>query len=337
MQDLVLPMAIKLCSIPSVTENENLVCDYLYEYFIQKKLIVKKVFINNSQRYNLFICSKELNKYHTILCTHLDTVPEFFEPKIDHEQEKLFGRGACDAKGIASCMISAFLELINDFDDLALMFSVGEETHSDGAKTLALNLGKTSKFLIIGEPTDLLFASKQMGVLAFDLNYRGKKAHSALPHLGDSAINKLIKDCHKILDYDWQDSIINLGELSGGNARNIVSDKANAKFLMRIDKQPIFFIDIIKNLLGNDIDLQIISQSEPYSYLTLPNQKSFIATFGSDAPYLKNIAEHTLLTGPGSLSVAHQDNEFIDFSALNNGYLHYIEIVTILKNEAFNA
>jgi acetylornithine deacetylase len=337
MQNLVLDLAFQLCKIPSVTNNENLVCDYLYDYFLDKNFIVQKLFIDNSKRYNLFICKKNLSNYQTFFCTHLDTVPEFFVPIIDQKKEKLFARGACDAKGIAACMIYAFLSLVDEgFDELALLFTVGEETNSDGAKSLAQNFDKTSKFLVVGEPTDLLFASEQMGVLAFDLLYSGKKAHSALPHLGDSAINKLVIDCFKLINYDWSDNIINLGELSGGNARNIISDNAMAKFLMRINKEPKIIIETIKTLLSPSTELQIVSQSEPFSYLTLPNQKSFIATFGSDAPYLKNISKHIILTGPGSLNIAHQDNEFITFEELNNGYLHYVKIAKILKNGVFN-
>ena len=337
MQKLVLDLAFQLCKIPSVTNNENFVCDYLYDYFLAKDFIVQKLFIDNSKRYNLFICKKNLSNYQTFFCTHLDTVPEFFEPIIEHKQEKLFARGACDAKGIAACMIHAFLSLINDgFDDIALLFTVGEETNSDGAKSLAQNFDKTSKFLVVGEPTDLLFASEQMGVLAFDLLYSGKKAHSALPHLGESGINKLITDCFKLINYDWSDNLINLGEIHAGSARNIIADKAVAKFLMRISQDPQTIIETIKTLLSPKTDLKIISQSKPFSYLTLPNQKSFVATFGSDAPYLKNISKHIILTGPGSLSIAHQDNEFITFEELNNGYLHYIEIAKILKNGVFN-
>lgn len=335
MQDLVLPMAVKLCNIPSVTYDEKLVCDYLDNYFSQKQFIVKKFFVKDSQRYNLFVCKKDLEKYHTILCTHLDTVPEFFKPIVDQNQKKLFARGSCDAKGIAACMISAFLKLVKDgYDDLALLFTVGEETDSDGAKSFFANFNKTSEFLVVGEPTDFLFASEQMGVLAFDLSYTGKKAHSALAHLGDNAINKLIKDCNTLLSYNWANNIINLGELEGGNARNIISDKAVAKFLMRISQEPAQILKTIKEILSHHADLQIISQSEPFFYFVPPEKKSFVATFGSDAPYLKAIADHIILTGPGSLSVAHQDDEYITFADLYDGYLHYVDIVENFKKRS---
>src|SRR5262249_28091254 len=154
--------------------------------------LVEKIPVDD-KRFNLFAYFEKRSRYSAILCTHLDTVAPFIEPKI--EASLLWGRGACDAKGIAAAMIYAMLEQKDQgFLDLALLLTVGEEESSDGARAAQKRLAGGARFLIVGEPTELQAAFAQKGTVVFDLVTHGHEAHSAMPHLGESAIHSLINN-----------------------------------------------------------------------------------------------------------------------------------------------
>lgn len=332
-KEKILDLAIKLCDIDSITYNENEVCEYVESFLLKNDIVVQRIFLEDDKgRFNLFAYKQKKIFYRTIFCTHLDTVGPFFKPRVDSKQQKLYARGACDAKGIAASMLYAFLELLNSgHEDMALLFTVGEEIISDGAKKIASALNIKANTLVVGEPTGLRYASHQMGALSFDLVSKGKKAHSALFHLGQSAIHALIQDCSKILNYKWPkndfgENLINIGQITGGIASNIVSDYALAKIIFRINQEPDFFIQKIDDLLSDNISMTINSSTSPFEYYVPKNEKSFIATFGSDAPYLKFLAEKIILFGPGKLEYAHTDEEHIDIEELEQGYNHYMKI-----------
>src|SRR5918998_5312798 len=67
------------------------------------------------------------------LSTHLDTVPPYVKPRL--EGERLYGRGACDAKGIAAAMLAAADRIATSGEQrIDLLLVVGEEKGSDGAR-----------------------------------------------------------------------------------------------------------------------------------------------------------------------------------------------------------
>ena len=116
------------------------------------------------------------------LSTHLDTVPPYVSPRLDGN--RLYGRGACDAKGIAAAMMAAAEQLAEEGEHrVDLLFVVGEEKNSDGARA-ANHLPATSRWLINGEPTESKLASGAKGSQRVIVRTRGRAAHSAYAHLG---------------------------------------------------------------------------------------------------------------------------------------------------------
>src|SRR5262252_8318281 len=179
-----------LVDIESTTNHEKNVGDYLFAHL--SALTAK----SNGQvsrmpaepnRDNLFASWGEPV---VTLSTHIDTVPPFFSSSED--ENFIFGRGSCDAKGIIAAMVAAAERLLEaGTRNFGLLFVVGEEKDSLGSM-VAAKVNRGSKFLINGEPTDNLLAVGSKGALRYELIAHGKLAHSAYPELGESAIEKLL-------------------------------------------------------------------------------------------------------------------------------------------------
>src|SRR5215218_6834360 len=175
------------------------------------------------------------------LSTHLDTVPPYVAPKMDGD--RLYGRGACDAKGIAAAMLAAADRLADAGEDrVDLLLLVGEEKGSDGARA-ANHLPATSRFLINGEPTESRLASGAKGSLRVTVKTRGREAHSAYAHLGRSAIEPLLDLLPTLRSLELpSDPVLgkttyNIGVMRGGTEANIVPAHAEAEIMFRLSGQ----------------------------------------------------------------------------------------------------
>ena len=178
-----------------------------------------------------------------VLSTHMDTVPPWFGSGEDDEH--IYGRGSCDAKGIIAAQIAAAENLRDSGIRTGLLFVVGEERDSAGAKLANLS-PKGSRFLINGEPTDNRLALASKGALRASIVASGKMAHSAYPELGESAVDKLVAALARVLEMelptveDIGPSTLNIGLLEGGRAPNVIPDHAKAELLIRLvgDSKP---------------------------------------------------------------------------------------------------
>lgn len=328
---MIADLALKLCEIPSITYHEAQVLQFLLQWCAAHNLLVEKIpVLGSDQRFNLFIYNKKQACYSVILCTHIDTVPPFIAPKL--AGDVLWGRGSCDAKGIAAAMLVALLQERDEgCDDVAVLLTVGEEESSDGAKACKVLKGR-GKFLVVGEPTDLKAASAQKGSLVFDLVAKGVEAHSSLPHLGNSALHTLVSATHKLLmeplpaNETFGETLLNIGHMTGGHARNMLAGEAHAHCIMRLSVASVPMIDIIKSCVSPEIIIEILSISEPFLYTIPQGFPTFVAGFGSDAPYLVDLAK-PMLIGPGLLECAHKTNEHVDIGDLYKGFLGYRKIV----------
>jgi acetylornithine deacetylase len=328
--------AYKLCCIPSVTGDEADVVNFLCTSLQHMGFTVEKLPVDK-ERFNLFAYFTKKPRYTAIFCTHVDTVAPFIEPRIDENKKILWGRGACDAKGIVATMIETLLaQHALGFDDVALLLTVGEEESSDGAKTCNLALRGRARFLVVGEPTELKAAYAQKGSLVFDLIAHGKEAHSSMPHLGDSAIHKLVGDIQKLLSYPWpthkrfKETLLNIGHIDGGFVRNVVAPSAQAQAIMRTAQKSSDLLDIITKALSDGVVLKVHSSSDPFDYMVPDGFDSFLAGFGSDAPHLSALGK-PILIGPGSLSLAHKPDEHISFTDLLDGVASYQKIAASLR------
>jgi acetylornithine deacetylase len=210
------------------------------------------------------------------------------------------------------------------------LFVSGEERDSAGAKAANLN-PKGSRFLINGEPTDNRLALASKGALRVVLKSTGKMAHSAYPELGDSAVHKLVEALAKVLALplpsleDVGPSTLNIGQIHGGHAPNVIADKAEAQVLIRLvsDSGPVraAVIEAAAGLAEVDFTLEI-----PFVRLrAVEGLPTMIAKFTTDIPQLSNWGE-PLLLGPGSIHVAHTPFEKLSKKELLESVELYIQV-----------
>lgn len=316
----------QLVDIESITGNEAAVGAALYDELYKLGYTVHKMPVAHG-RFNLQATIDGVRP-EVVFSTHMDTVPPFIPSSED--AENIYGRGACDAKGIIAAQISACQRLRLEGAPVAMLFVVGEERDSQGAKVANENpLG--SRFLINGEPTENKIAIASKGVLRVEIIARGKMAHSAYPELGDSAINKLIDALCRLRELDLPTnaevgpSTMNIGILEGGRAPNVIADFAKAHLLYRLvgpsetlRKQ---IVETVAGLAEAEFILEI-----PFARLNaVPGIETMVAAFTTDIPALSNWGKPVLF-GPGSIHVAHTERECISKKQLHEAVDLYCEI-----------
>src|SRR3954468_9803008 len=227
--------------IDSITDNEIACGELLASELSAVGMNVKRIPVSDG-RFNVLATFPATRFPEIFLSTHFDTVPPFIPSSED--AENIYGRGSCDAKGIIAAMIAASLRLHEQKKDVGLLFLAGEEQGSDGAKVAnakAQDLhGGKCKFLINGEPTESKIAVASKGTLRAAVTASGKMAHSAYPHLGESAIEKLVQALERLRtmalpsDPEIGPCTMNIGMISGGRAPNVIPDHAQAHVLYRL-------------------------------------------------------------------------------------------------------
>src|ERR1700722_15884209 len=248
-----------LIDIPSVTPEEEAVGVYLRDH------LARLCAAHNGHLETMEVEPKRLNVFARFdepivtLSTHMDTVPPFIPSSED--DEFIWGRGACDTKGIIASMLIAAEGLLNDgVRNFGLLFVVGEERNSAGAYYAAQN-PRGSKFIINGEPTENQLALGSKGALRYELIARGKMAHSAYPELGESAIEKLLDVLEAIrqikfpVDPILSPSTLNIGTIRGGRAPNVVRDEARAEIFIRLVCDSASTKEAIAEAVGNKGEL----------------------------------------------------------------------------------
>jgi len=253
-----------------------------------------------------------------VFSTHLDTVPPYHPPRI--EGDRLIGRGACDAKGIAAAMICAATNLRAEGMAAGLLLVVGEEAPHDGARA-ANTIRNSCRVLINGEPTESKLAVGTKGALRCTITTSGKAAHSAYPHLGVSATSKLVAlltdlellplPSHPVLGA----TTVNIGGLAGGVADNVVAPSATARLMIRIVTPGEETIAILRQWLGDRGELQVETVVPPVLLGSVPGFDTDVVAYATDVPELSNWGTPYLF-GPGSIHVAHTDHEFIEIAEL---------------------
>lgn len=266
------------------------------------------------------------------LSTHLDTVPPFIPPRL--EGTRLHGRGACDAKGIAAAMIVAAERLRAGGVRVALLFVVGEETTHDGAHAANL-VPTTSRVLINGEPTENLLALGTKGALRMRVRTSGRAAHSAYPHLGESATEKLVALLATlpslVLPHDalLGETTVNIGALAGGVADNVIAPSAEARLMARLTGPAAETLALFERWADGRAVVEA-GETVPAVRLTpVPGFETAVVAYATDVPNLPNWGVPYLL-GPGSIHVAHTDEEHVEVADLERA----VELYERLAHEA---
>src|SRR3954464_10840427 len=126
----VVALAAELLNFDSSTGSEAGAVDFVSQWLIQRGWNVRTQEVSRG-RSNVWASR---GQGVVTLSTHLDTVPPYIPPRLEGKK-KLFGRGACDAKGIAAAMLCAAENLAATGEQrVDLLFVVGEEQGSDGAR-----------------------------------------------------------------------------------------------------------------------------------------------------------------------------------------------------------
>jgi len=300
----------QLVDIESISGNERAVGERLFEELNARGFQTTKIPVEEN-RFDVYASTKESPAI--VFSTHMDTVPPFI--KSSEDAENIYGRGSCDAKGIIAAQIAAAERLRNEGLAVGLLFVVGEERDSLGAK-IANEHAVGSKFLVNGEPTDNRLALASKGTLRVELIARGKMAHSAYPELGESAIEKLLEALQRVRaielpkDPEFGRSTMNIGTIQGGRAPNVIPDYAKAELLIRLIGPADELRKKIVAAVGDVARVEFVLEIPFMKLRAVDGLPTMIAAFTTDIPALTNWGQ-PLLIGPGSIHVAHTDREFI--------------------------
>jgi acetylornithine deacetylase len=280
----------QLVDIESTTGNEGPVGRFLTRQLKQLGYKVERT-IAEGERANVYATAPQQPKPTVVFSTHMDTVPPFIPSSED--EGRIYGRGSCDAKGIIAAQIAAAERLRKDGVYVGLLFLVGEERDSLGAK-VANQQPNSCKFLINGEPTENRIATASKGALRVELTATGRMAHSAYPELGESAIDKLIEALHRLRamnlpsDPDVGPCTLNIGTINGGRAPNVIPDKAQALLLYRLIGPSEDLRREIVQTVGNLAEVEFTLEIPFVRLHTFEKLPTMVAAFTTDIPALTN-------------------------------------------------
>jgi acetylornithine deacetylase len=317
-----------LVDIDSTTGQEADVGRWLAAYLRDAGFSVAEQPVD-SERFNIIA---SLGAPAVVFSTHFDCVPPFFPSRI--EGDRLYGRGSCDAKGILAAQVAAVDRLRCAGETrVGLLFVVGEERGSDGAKA-ANDAASGSRFLVNGEPTDSRLGAATRGMLRLKLTATGRAAHSSFPELGESAIDKLLDTLMEMRAIGLPDDPVlgrthySIGLISGGVAPNVVSPSAEAEVMFRTVSDGARIRDAIRPI-ERRVSIEHILEVPPVTLTTVKGFDEAVFPYTTDIPFLSKWGR-PLLFGPGSIHTAHTADEFVSIAELNQAVDRYVSIANAL-------
>jgi len=311
-------LACALVDIDSTTGREQEVGAWLSRFLRDRGYRVIEQPVADG-RFNVF--AQLDGPPQVVFSTHFDCVPPFFPCR--RELGMIFGRGSCDAKGILAAQVLAVERLKAKGEQrIGMLFVAGEERGSDGAR-VANDLAPAGvQYLINGEPTDNRLGVATRGVLRVRLRASGRAAHSSFPELGDSAIDKLLDALMVMRGVALpEDPVLGrthytVGLIEGGVAPNVVSPHASAELLFRIvgEGAPVrAALKVIEAIVAVEpvLDIPAVRMH------TVPGFETAVFPYTTDIPLLTRWGT-PLLLGPGSIHVAHTDDEHVALDELHH-------------------
>lgn len=323
----------ELISIPSITGDEAEVGGFLVHYL---ESLNYRVEVREAEpgRANIF-ATQSTTAPRIVFSTHIDTVPPYIA--FSEDDEYIYGRGACDTKGIIAAQIAAAEELrASGMAEIGLLFVVDEEVGSAGAR-LANTYPQASacRYIVNGEPTDNRLAVGSKGSLRLRIKTTGRAAHSAYPEQGESAIEKLLEVLADVRRLEWPtndffgETTCNIGRIAGGTASNVVPAEAHADLHIRLvtDSAPVK--SALERVVAGRAAVEYLSVAEPVRMLAVEDFEQCVVRFTTDIPHLTNWGK-PLLIGPGSILDAHTTNERIAKRELVEAVALYVRLVRSL-------
>ncbi len=332
-----------LVAIDSTTYHEGKVGEFVAEVLARGGYTVERMPVEQpdreltpgsgeGERFNVYAAPPGTTP-EIVFSTHMDTVPPYFP--CTEDDEYLYGRGTCDAKGILAAQIAAAGRLRATGLPAGLLFVVGEERDSAGAR-VANRHPRGSRFLINGEPTDNRLALASKGALRVEIRARGRMAHSAYPELGESAIDKLVAVLHDLqamplpVEPEIGPSTLNVGLIHGGRAPNVIADRAEAHLLVRLVGPSEETRKAILDTVGDRAEVTVSLDLPFVRMRAVDGLPTMIAKFTTDIPSLTAWGEPFLL-GPGSIHVAHTPGERIQKRELLDAVDLYVNLARQLS------
>ncbi|MGO9231628.1 MAG: M20/M25/M40 family metallo-hydrolase [Bryobacteraceae bacterium] len=328
-----------LVDIESITNNEERVGLHIRDWL---RALAKRygghveTMDVEPRRFNLF--AQFGGRVDVTLCTHLDTVPPFVASRED--ETRIWGRGSCDAKGIIAAMIHAAQALLESGErNFGILLVVGEERNSAGAYCAAKN-PRGSRYVINGEPTGNKLALGSKGALRYEVVAAGKMAHSAYPELGESAIHKLIDALARMraielpVDPLLGSSTLNIGTIHGGRAPNVIADEAKAEILVRLVGDSSQTKRALAAAAAGLAELREVIEIPALRLNPFDGIPTTVVAFTTDIPALNGQWGEPFLLGPGSIHVAHTNEEHVTKSELSQAVEIYIRMVKELCKRA---
>ncbi len=322
----------QLIDIPSVTGDEKAVGEFLHSHLAKLGFVVQRQEVA-ADRFNVIATTGVTPS--VVLSTHMDTVPPWI--RYHDDAERIYGRGACDAKGIIAAQIMAAERLrAEGIQSVGLLFTVDEEQRSLGAEYANIfEHDRPPDYLINGEPTDNKLAIATKGALRLTLNAFGRAAHSAYPEQGESAIEMLLDALQRVRQCEWPtdellgDTTCNIGVIKGGTRPNVIPDEAMAELQLRLVSSVDPVKDIVMDAVGNQVGISFQTGHEPVFLEKLDGFEQCIVNFTTDIPYLPRWGK-PLLLGPGSILNAHTEHEFVEKRELAAAVDIYARLVRTL-------
>lgn len=327
-------MTRTLIDIESVTNNEKHVGLFLFER-------LQELCARTGGKAERMVVDVELGRGNVFaswgqpvvtLSTHMDTVPPFVASRED--DDSIWGRGACDAKGIIAAMIAAAEKLLAEgLRNFGLLFLVGEERDSAGALFASRHAPDGARYLLNGEPTENQLALGCKGALRFEIVARGRMAHSAYPELGESAIEKLLdvlEDLRRIpmaTDPLLCRSTMNIGTIAGGRAPNVIADCARAEIMFRIVTGADPVRAAVSQAMAGRAEATEILCTPAVRLGSIDGLPTTVVSFATDIPSLGSAWGEPYLLGPGSIHVAHTENERVSKQQLTEAVEIYAKMV----------
>lgn len=291
----------------------------------------------SSGRSNLLISAGDPKILFT---THIDVVPggpDLFNPRIS--EGRLYGRGACDAKGILVCMLAAISRLREEgYQDLGLLVVVGEEDDGIGARSAAADLSNRGiKYLVNGEPTECRFAAAERGGLGFEISVSGRAVHSGYPELGIDANRILLQIAQELLansfgnDRILGDATINIGQITAGIGPSIVSPVATMGALIRTVSDNAPLRRQIEGIVAGRGSITWTYDCPLASMFVPEGEESVVVKYCSDVPGFASLGAVPLMYGPGSIHQAHTKDEFVEINQLIKAIDGYVKLFKTLQ------
>ncbi|KAJ5789399.1 uncharacterized protein N7518_006410 [Penicillium psychrosexuale] len=285
----------------------------------------------------------------------------------DPENLIIAGRGSVDAKGSVAAQIFATLETLDSQPDakLGLLFVVGEEIGGDGMKLFSdstLNAKSAINTIIFGEPTEAALVAGHKGMLGFKVLAHGSAAHSGYPWLGKSAVSAILPALSRVdvlgdipteegglpASPKYGPTTLNIGVIRAGVATNVVPSEAWADVAVRLAAgTPAEAGAIIQRAVEEavrgfeaEVVVDFVSHGESYPPQDLDvDVDGFDVTtvnYGTDVPNLAvGPGVKRYLYGPGSIFVAHGDNEALTVRQIKEAVVGYKKLIeAALEREA---